>query len=80
MMEFRDEQVYMRFLRMEDQAPSADNDTLRFIQSKLDPLDEEETAFIRGLQRFIDINLEREGKLKDGRHKERSRYSTRRRK
>ncbi|KAL6513884.1 hypothetical protein OROHE_019340 [Orobanche hederae] len=70
MIEFGDEQGQRRFFRMVDQAPAADNDTLRFIQSKLDPEDLEEAAFIRGLQRFIDINLEREGKA-IGSHKER---------
>ena len=63
-MEFRDEDGVRRFFRMRDQAPKADNDTLKFMQSKINLDDEEEAAFIRGLQRQININLDREGKLK----------------
>jgi len=78
MMEFRDEEGVRRFFRMRDQAPKADNDTLGFLQSKLNQNDEEEAAFIRGLQRQININLDREGKLKR-RHKEEYERSRKRR-
>ena len=64
---------------MEDQAPNADIDTLRFIQSKLDSRDEEEAAFIRGLQGFIDEKLEKEGKHKKQRKEDQSSYRSKRR-
>ena len=40
MMEFRDENGCRRFFRMEDQLKKADNKTLKFLQTKLDPTDE----------------------------------------
>ena len=62
MMEFRDEEGVRRFFRMEYQAPKANIDTRRFVQSKLDPNNEEEAAQIRGLQKFINIKLEKQRK------------------
>ena len=64
MMEFMDEEGVRRFFRMEDQGPKADLDTLRFLQTKLNQDVEEEGEFLRGLQKFINIHLEREERRK----------------
>lgn len=43
-MEFRDKEGARRFSRIEYQTPKANIDILRFLQSKLDPNNEEEAA------------------------------------
>lgn len=64
MMEFRDEQGQRRFFRMEDQLEKATNEALMFLQSQLDDSVENERLFKIGLQKQLDLNLEREDKLK----------------
>ena len=71
MMEFRDETGQRRFFRMEDQLKKADNDTLRFLQSKLDPTIEEEAFFIRALQKQININNGDDGTQREPKRKRR---------
>ena len=49
MMEFKDQDGCRRFFRIEDQLGKTDNDSLKLLQSKLNPNDEEEGLFYRTL-------------------------------
>ena len=62
MMEFRDRDNCRRFFRIEDQLGKASNETLLFLQSKLNTEDEEEAMFYRRLQAQIEENNARKGK------------------
>ena len=62
MMEFKDRDNCRRFFRIEDQLGKASNETLLFLQSKLNTEDEEEAMFYRRLQAQIEENNARKGK------------------
>lgn len=54
---------------MEDQLEKVHNNILKFLQSKLDPNDHEGGMFYQILQRKIDSNNEKQGRLKRQRKK-----------
>lgn len=65
-MEFQDQDGCKRFFRLEYQLKRANNATLKFLQSKLNPEIKEKGIFFRTLQRQIDENEEVYGRHRKG--------------
>lgn len=66
MMKFRDQDGSRKFFRMEDQVKMTNNETLKFLQTKLNTKVEEEGKFFNALQRQIKYNKEKAHMEKQG--------------